>query len=94
MGFVVNGLKIVQVFSYYASFSLSAISVLKLYIMHLFEKTKDGPTRGRRFENSLSIGHDRYTSTLVKDKAIPLQPLKGPEGSRRLRLPDFKTIGT
>jgi hypothetical protein len=27
-------------------------------------------------------------------KAIPLQVLTGPEGSRRLRLPDFKTIGT
>ena len=32
----------------------------------------------------------------VKDdgKAIPLQVWRGPEGSRRLRLPDFKTIGT
>jgi hypothetical protein len=30
----------------------------------------------------------------VKGKAIPLQVLTGPEGSRRLRLPDFKTIGT
>jgi hypothetical protein len=29
-----------------------------------------------------------------KGKAIPLQTLTGPEGSRRLRLPDFKTIGT
>jgi hypothetical protein len=29
-----------------------------------------------------------------KGKAIPLQVLTGPEGSRRLRLPDFKTIGT
>jgi hypothetical protein len=29
-----------------------------------------------------------------KGKAIPLQALAGPEGSRRLRLPDFKTIGT
>jgi hypothetical protein len=29
-----------------------------------------------------------------KDKAIPLQALTGPEGSRRLRLADFKTIGT
>jgi hypothetical protein len=28
-----------------------------------------------------------------KGKAIPLQALTGPEGSRRLRLPDFKTIG-
>jgi hypothetical protein len=28
-----------------------------------------------------------------KGKAIPLQALTGPEGSRRMRLPDFKTIG-
>jgi hypothetical protein len=27
-------------------------------------------------------------------KAIPLQALTDPEDSRRLRLPDFKTIGT
>jgi len=27
-------------------------------------------------------------------KAIPLQAWTGPEGSRRFRLPDFKTIGT
>jgi hypothetical protein len=27
-----------------------------------------------------------------KTKEIPLQALTGPEGSRRLRLPDFKTI--
>ena len=29
-----------------------------------------------------------------KGKAIPLQAWTGPEGSRRLRLLDFKTIGT
>jgi hypothetical protein len=29
-----------------------------------------------------------------KGKAIPLQALTGPEGSRRVRLPEFKTIGT
>jgi hypothetical protein len=29
-----------------------------------------------------------------KGKAIPLQAWTGPEGSRRFRLPDFKTIGT
>jgi hypothetical protein len=28
-----------------------------------------------------------------KGEAIPLQALTGPENSRRLRLPDFKTIG-
>jgi len=27
-----------------------------------------------------------------KNKAIPLQAWTGPEGSRRLRLPDFKTV--
>jgi len=30
----------------------------------------------------------------VKGEAIPLQAWIGPEGSRRLRLPDFKTIST
>jgi hypothetical protein len=30
----------------------------------------------------------------IKGKAIPLQPLTGPEGSRILRLPYFRTIGT
>jgi hypothetical protein len=35
-----------------------------------------------------------HTAVTGKGKAIPLQALTGPEGSRRLRLPDFKTIGT
>ena len=30
----------------------------------------------------------------VKVKAIPVQAWTGPEGSRRLSLPDFKKIGT
>jgi hypothetical protein len=34
------------------------------------------------------------TTNKVKGKAIPLQAWTGPEGSGRLRLPDFKTIGT
>jgi len=32
--------------------------------------------------------------SLDNGKAIPLQAWTGPEVSRRLRLPDFKTIGT
>jgi hypothetical protein len=32
--------------------------------------------------------------TVLKVRTIPLQAWTGPEGSRRLRLPDFKTIGT
>jgi hypothetical protein len=31
---------------------------------------------------------------IVDGKAIPLQALTGPEGSRRLRLQDFKVIDT
>jgi hypothetical protein len=34
------------------------------------------------------------TAGKLKRKVIPLQALRSPEGSRRLRLPDFKTIGT
>jgi len=38
----------------------------------------------------------RFTVISVKGKgkAIPLQAWTGLEGSRRMRLPDFKTIGT
>jgi hypothetical protein len=37
---------------------------------------------------------DIQTKSNGKGKAIPLQAWTGPEGSRRLKLPDFKTIGT
>jgi hypothetical protein len=40
------------------------------------------------------LGILRFKSLEKKIKGIPLQPLADPEGSRRLRLPDFKTIGT
>jgi hypothetical protein len=35
-----------------------------------------------------------YPQRKCKGKAIPLQAWTGPQDSRRLRLPDFKTIGT
>jgi hypothetical protein len=35
-----------------------------------------------------------YSADGKKGKAVPLQTLTGPEGSRRLRPPDFKTTGT
>ena len=31
---------------------------------------------------------------IIEVQQIPLQAWVGPEGSRRLKLPDFKTIGT
>jgi len=33
-----------------------------------------------------------YSFSVLHVKAIPLHAWTGPEGSRRLRLPDFKTI--
>jgi len=35
-----------------------------------------------------------FNTVEVSGKATPLQPWTGPVGSRRLRLEDFKTIGT
>jgi len=37
---------------------------------------------------------DSEQQLIYKGKAIPLQTWTDPEGSRRMRLPDFKTIGT
>jgi hypothetical protein len=52
---------------------------------------------------NILIGISKFTQNLhdknccvfsdIKGKAIPLQACTGPEGSRSLRLPDFKTIG-
>jgi hypothetical protein len=40
----------------------------------------------------MKMGDKQFINQPVK--AIPLQAWTGPEGSGRLRLPDFKTIGT
>jgi len=42
----------------------------------------------------VATGSGRFTPYIGKVKAIPLQAWTCPKGSRRLRLPDFKTIGT
>jgi len=52
-----------------------------------------------RLHRGLEVGIDVIYivpehSKCKNGKAIPLQAWRGPEGSRRLRLPDFKTIGT
>jgi len=44
----------------------------------------DGVTEGKMFKDKIQ----------GKGKAIRLQAWTGPEGSRKVRLPDFKTIGT
>jgi hypothetical protein len=42
------------------------------------------------FMQNFILVHIIYT---VNGKAIPLQAWTGPDGSRRLRFPDFKTVG-
>jgi hypothetical protein len=41
-----------------------------------------------------ALPENNILSAKGKGKAIPLQAWTGSEGSRRLMLPDFKTIGT
>jgi len=52
-------------------------------------KQMHSPPGTLNFENT-----DNGTVTEEEGKAIPLQSWRSPEGSRRLRLPDIKTIGT
>ena len=47
-----------------------------------------------RYEVLTNMTEDFYLLGYVKDKEITLQAWTGPECSRRLRLPDFKTVGT
>jgi hypothetical protein len=44
----------------------------------------------------MTLNHfeDAFKKYRLMSKAIPLQAWTGPEGSRRKRLPDFKTIDT
>jgi hypothetical protein len=46
-------------------------------------------TRRQKLPDGMAVGKGKG-----KGKAIPVQAWTGPEGSRRLRLPDFKTVGT
>ena len=41
-----------------------------------------------------ALGSSQPLTEMSKGKAIPLQAWTDPEGSRRLRLTDFNTIGT
>jgi len=41
-----------------------------------------------------SLEADVFPAGQLEAKATPLQAWTGPEGSRKLRLQDFKTIGT
>jgi hypothetical protein len=47
-----------------------------------------------RSASGMASRHAANSRFKGKGKAIPLQAWTGPEGSRRLRLLDFKTVGT
>jgi len=61
-------------------------------------------TRGNTSHSKQSVGYGMWIRFgtnkfwqwfyMSKSKAILLQAWTGPEGSRRLRLPDFMTVGT
>ena len=66
---------------------------------------KEGSVSGLRLTIAMNVGvamsHVYYCNLFseksalhIKGKAIPLHAKTGPEGSRRLRLPDFKTVST
>jgi hypothetical protein len=69
--------------------------LLLLLLKHWKENKKERRKFRRENTASSTVNHIPYVvGWQQKGKAIPLQPLTGPEGSRRLRLPDFKKIGT
>jgi hypothetical protein len=60
----------------------------------------ESPSEGQVPKQKLAVAENHFNFLTLMDsshdskKAIPLQIWTGPEGSRRLRLPDFKTVGT
>jgi hypothetical protein len=70
-----------------SKFSLyQVLSLIEFANIHFFD------CAASRISFFLSI--NMLESLQGKGKAIPLQALTGPEGSRRLRLPHFNTIDT
>jgi hypothetical protein len=66
----------------------------KLFIMQIFYLNfSPNINREMKLRQMTRAGHVERMGK-GKSKVIPLQAWTGPEGSRRLRLPDFKTIGT
>jgi len=64
---------------------------------------KEGEENGKRILKIITIIFTNVIMSIIvealheldnKGKAIPLQAWTGPENSRRLRLPDTKTVGT
>ena len=61
-------------------------------LRHLFDRTDCDSVEPMNYSTLLS--YCSFHALLCFFFSIPLQAYKGPEDYRRLRLPDFKTIGT
>jgi hypothetical protein len=83
------------------------LTSVQCFLLSIFITVKTQPgealfwTSDAQIQGTYSPGRPHFNTVATnvfitngKVKAIPLQALTGPEGSRRLRLPDFKTIGT
>jgi hypothetical protein len=62
--------------------------------MTLKEKRRLRVLKSRVLMKTFGRMRDEVTGVKVKGKAIPLQTRTGPEGSSRIKLPDFKATGT
>jgi len=60
------------------------------YLQRLYRDTRSTERKKR----VIACVPEVTTNNKGKGKAIPLQTWTGSEGSMRMRLPDFKTIGT
>ena len=73
------------------------IDILRAEINFSYARMVDTSV-GARASEDLPLFHSNAILTCLKNsaqgRAIPLQAWTGPEGSRSLRLPDFKTTGT
>jgi len=64
-------------------------SFYRYHVVSVSSRLKDKWYQFKQIPSDMLLIWDK-----AKGKAIPLQAWTGPQGSRRLRLPDFKTIGT
>ena len=59
------------------------------FVFPKFKQAAEGGYSAIRYQARKTI-----YGVFTRGKAIPIQAWTGPEGPKRLRLPDFKTIGT
>jgi hypothetical protein len=61
---------------------------------YIYDMKISGFTRSSIYIYNISRLRVKPPLVELKGKATPLQAWTGPEGSRSLRLPNFKTVGT